>query len=209
MFEDFNFDNIMADMMEDAKEGVSVVEGSFYYSACAKIALGIEQLVPQLESLNNNLYLDTQEEDVLIAGGKEAGIPIEEAEAPIFKAQFNQAVEENARFSHVEEEYNYYVLDAIDEEEHTYRVECEEVGLQPSYYLGDIEPVTTEDEPEGFEWGKLVEVIYPGRDQEDIEDYRFRRSEYFGIKPFAGNRAYYQSEIGALSGVGAVKINRR
>lgn len=209
MFEDLTFDNIMEEMMEDAEEGVSIIEGSFYYAACSKLALEIERLVPRLESLNDNLYIDTQEEDILIANGKEAGIPIEEAEAAIFKAQFNCPVTENARFSHIDEEYNYYVLDAIDEATHIYRMECEEVGIKPSHYLGDIEPITTDDEPEGFEWGKLVEVLYQGRDQEDTEDYRFRRVEYFGTKAFAGNRAYYQQEIGALNGVGAVKINRK
>lgn len=209
MFEDLTFDNIMEEMMEDAEQGVSVIEGSFYWSACAKIAMEIERLAPRLETLNNNMKIDTMEEDVLIAGGKECGLPIEEAEAAVFLAQFNCAVAENARFSHIEQEYNYYVLEVVDEAEHIYKVECEEVGLQPSFYLGEIEPVSTDDEPEAFEWGRLIEVFYPGKDQESIEDYRFRRQEHFGIKAFAGNRKYYKQEIGALVGVGAVKINRR
>lgn len=209
MFEDLTFDNVMKEMLEGANESVSTVEGSFYWSACAKMALELETLAPRLESLANNLKVDTMEEDILIASGIECGVPIEEAEAAMFIAQFNCPVVENARFSHAEQEYNYYVVEVVDPKQHTYKLECEEVGIQPSYYLGDIEPITIDDEPGGYEWGKLIEVFYSGKDQEDIEDYRFRRMEYFSAKAFAGNRKYYEQEIGALNGVGAVKINRR
>lgn len=206
MFEDMTFDNIMADMLSDAEDGVSTAEGSFLYAACAKTAIELESLAPRLESLYSNLSINTQEEDILIAGGRECGVPIEEADAAVFKAQFNCPVPDDTRFSHLEQEYNYYVVETLDEEQHICRVECEEVGTEPGRFLGELEPL---EELEGFEWGKLIEVIDPGKDQEDIDAYRLRRVDYFGIKAFAGNRKYYRQEAGALRGVGAVKINRR
>lgn len=206
MFEDLTYDNIMDEMLDDAEEGVSTVEGSFYYSACSKLAIELESLAPRLESLNNNLSINTQEEDILIAGGIECGVPIEEADAAVFKAQFNCPVPDDTRFSHLEQEYNYYVVETLDYEQHICKVECEEVGTEPGRFLGDLEPL---EELEDFEWGKLIEVIDPGRDQEDMDAYRLRRIDYFGTKAFAGNRKYYWQEAGALRGVGAVKINRR
>lgn len=206
MFEDLTYDNIMDEMLEDAEDGVSTVEGSFYYAACAKMAMELERLAPRLESLNDNLSINTQEEDVLIAGGLECGVPIEEAEAAMFKARFNCPVPEDTRLSHLEQEYNYYVVDVLDPEQNVYKVECEEVGTEPGRFLGELEPL---EDLEEFEWGELIEVISPGKDQENIDAYRLRRLDYFGTKAFAGNRKYYEQEIRALRGVGAVKINRR
>lgn len=206
MYEDRTFETIMEEMMDDASDRLDKQEGSLLWSACAKNAVMLEEAYAALEYIWEQLLPDTQDREHLAGNGVEAGVPIRDATAGIFKAQFNIAVEPGERFSHMEQEWNYYVTEVIDEENHIYKVECEEVGAEPNSWLGELEPIELLD---GFESGILLEVIEPGEDEEDTEEYRQRRLEYFGIKPFAGNRAYYKQELKDIEGVGGVKIARR
>lgn len=206
MYEDRTFETIMEEMMDDASDRFDKQEGSLLWNACAKNAVMLEEAFTALEYIWEQLLPDTQDREHLAGNGMEAGVPIKDATAGIFKAQFNISVEPGERFSHMEEEWNYYVTEVIDEESHIYKLECEEVGAEPNSRLGELEPI---EFLEGFESGILLEVIEPGEDEEDTEEYRQRRLEYFGIKPFAGNRAYYKQELKDIEGVGGVKIARR
>ena len=65
------------------------------------------------------------------------------------------------------------------------------------------------DDIDGLEDAEITRLLVEGTDEEDEESYRMRLLESFDIKPFAGNKAYYEQEIGALDGVGGVKAKRR
>ncbi|MCQ4637664.1 baseplate J/gp47 family protein [Anaerovorax odorimutans] len=206
MYEDRTFEKIMEEMMNDTSDQFDKQEGSLLWNACAKNAVMLEAAYADIEYIWEQLLPDTQDREYLAGNGAEAGVLIRDATAGIFKAQFNIPVEAGERFSHSEEEWNYYVTEVMDDENHIYKMECEEVGSEPNNFLGELEPVEL---LEGFEKGVLLEVLEPGEDEEDTEEYRQRRLEFFGIKPFAGNRAYYEQELKDIEGVGGVKIDRR
>ncbi|MDD5987288.1 MAG: baseplate J/gp47 family protein [Eubacteriales bacterium] len=205
MYEEMTFENIMNQMLEEIPDGYSKDEGSLIYNAISLMAARLEEAYENLEEVNANMMVDTQDLEHLIASGAEAGVPIKEATCATFKAKFNIAVEIGDAFQHSTEEYTYIVTDILDETQHIYELECDDEGAAPNSSLGDIEPV---EYMPGFEEGSLIAVLTPGEDQEDEEVYRYRRMNYFASRPFAGNQAYYKQVMQELDGVGDVKAYR-
>lgn len=204
MYEEMTFEYILELMMEDMPDGLDTSEGSLIYHACSKCAAQLEEAYIQLGAIYENIYPDTADLDHLVLFGQEKGVYIEEATAAIFKGKFDVPVEIGSEFSG--DDYDYIVTELLDDATHTYKLECEETGTGPNSWTGEIIPL---DDIDGMETAQLIELIEPGKDEEDEESYRMRLLDSFEIKPFAGNKAYYTEEIEKIEGVGGVKVYRR
>lgn len=204
MYEEMTFEKIVDEMMEDMPNGMDTSEGSLIYNACAKQAARLEQAYIDLGAVADNQYPDTADLDHLIKFGQERGIYIQEATPAEFEGQFNVAVPIGTEFSG--DDYNYIVTELINDEEHKYRLECEDAGSESNGWTGDLMCL---DDVDGLEDAILTKLLVEGTDEEDEESYRMRLLDSFEIKPFAGNRKYYLQEIGNLDGVDGVKVYRR
>ena len=202
--EDMTFENIMDSMMEDMPDGLDTSEGSLIYHSCVKQAARLEEVYVELAALTDNQYADTADLDHLVKSGQERRTYIEEATAAEFEGVFNVPVPIGTEFSG--DDYNYIVTDVINEEEHKYRLECEDPGTAANGWLGDLMCL---DDIDGLEDAALTKLLIEGKDEEDEESYRMRIMDSFGIQAFGGNRAYYKERIGAIDGVGGVKPYRR
>ena len=202
--------NLMSELPEE--ERVSMDEGSLIYLALSKNALRLEEAYAELDALNDNLLVDTQDEEHLIETGAEAGLPIISGTPANVRAELNCEAEEGTEFSAVDSDYNYILTEFIEtiidgeNTRYAYVLEAMEDGGAPGNYRGDIEPV---DFLDGFDTGEIVSTIDPGTEQEDIEVYRQRRLNNFVTKECAGNAAYYVGETKKIPGVGGVKAVRR
>lgn len=203
MFEEMTYENIMADMMEDMPDGVDTSEGSLIFNACSKMAVRLEEAYAILSGIEKNMYADTADLEHLIRCGNDRGCYINQATYSEFRAQFNCVVPDGSRFNC--DEYNYTVFNVIDDESHIYRIGCDSPGAEPNHILGDLDPIEYID---GFEWGKILECITPGKDMEDTEAYRTRLLATYNYRGFAGNREYYTTRIKELSGVFGCKLER-
>lgn len=204
MYEDMTMDVIMEEMMEEMPDGLDTSEGSLIYHSCAKHGARLEEVYTELSALVDNQYSDTADLDHLVRFGQEKGVYIEEATPAQFEGVFNATVPIGTEFSG--DDYNYIVTDVINEEEHKYRLECEDAGTEPNGWTGDLMCLDDIDE---LEDAQLTKLLVPGTDEEDEESYRMRIEDSFGIKPFAGNKAYYKEEVEAIDGVGGEKTYRR
>lgn len=204
MYEDMTMDVIMEEMMEEMPDGLDTSEGSLIYHSCAKHGARLEEVYTELSALVDNQYSDTADLDHLVRFGQEKGVYIEEATPAQFEGVFNATVPIGTEFSG--DDYNYIVTDVINEEEHKYRLECEDAGTEPNGWTGDLMCLDDIDE---LEDAQLTKLLVPGTDEEDEESCRMRIEDSFGIKPFAGNKAYYKEEVEAIDGVGGEKTYRR
>lgn len=203
MFEDRTFENILAEMMEDAPDGISTAEGSLFYNACAKQAARLEEAYMIMDGIEQNMNVETADLEHLIYFGNDRGCEINSATYAEFEAQFNCPVPDGAEFNI--DEYNYTVFKCNNEESHIYTVGCDTPGAAPNILLGDLEPV---EFIEGFEWGKLLRCTKEGQDEEGEDSYRARLMNTFDYRGFAGNREYYMTRIKEISGITACKISR-
>lgn len=192
---------------------VDLSEGSFLYLASAKQAIRLEEAYNDLDDVNDNMLVDTQDLEHLIDSGFECGIYIKEGSPAVVRVDLNCQCEIGAEFSAVDSEYNYRAFklaEIIDNSDgsktYRYLMEAEDIGADPGNYRGDVEP---EDYLEGFETGRVISTSVPGTEQEEEEAYRNRRLSSYASRSCAGNREYYIEELGKIAGVGGVKIQRR
>lgn len=202
MYEDKTFENIMAEMLSCMPDDVNTREGSLIYNACAKQALQLEKAYLEMETVYDNMYVSTQDEDHLILNGADKGVPIKQAIAAVLKGEFNQEIEIGTRFNCGD--LNYVCIELISG--YDYKMECEETGIVGNNSFGELVAI---DFVEDYQGGVLTELLSPGTEQEDIEVYRQRLLRMNDAKYFGGNRADYNRFIGEIEGVGAVKTPRR
>ena len=196
------YEEIMAEMMAEMPDDVNTEEGSLIYNACVKQALQLEEAYLSMQIVEDNMYADTQDEEHLIQNGKDKGVDIKEATKAIVQGNFQQEIEIGTRLT--ANDMNYTVIELISD--FSYRLECEEEGIEGNIGSGELSPI---DFVDNYQGGSIVAVLVSGEDQEDIEEYRKKVLEIAQTKYFGGNRADYIRFIEALDGVGSCKVKRR
>lgn len=222
LYEDRTQENLLKEALEKLNdynesapevERVDGSEGSLAYFALSRQAGWLEDAYDELDNLNDNMLVDTQDLDHLIESGKECGVPIIEGTAAVVLGDINCECEVGTEFSAVDSDYDYIVtglqtsyMNEDDEMRYVYFMESEEEGVEQGNYRGAIEPI---DYLQNFEDGAITGTYTVGTEQEDEEVYRERRIESFQSKACAGNKAYYMQTVGVIEGVGGVKTKRR
>lgn len=221
LYEDKTFENLQSEMLNDTSTDVDQQEGSLIATAIGKQAVRLEEAYQDLDYVNDNMLVDTQDREHLIDSGVEAGLPIKEGSEAVVRAVINCQCEVGTEFTAMDSEYNYIVdeyigtkdVEVTDDDGETqtetwyeYNLEAMDVGIEPGQYTGDIEPV---DYLEDFEGGSIESLVKAGAEEEDTEVYRERRLSWFGAKSCAGNRAYYKEVLSDLGTIGGSKIPRR
>ena len=85
---------------------------------------------------------------------------------------------------------------------------CEEPGSMANQQTGELIPIDTKNDLNEMEEAVLTEILIPGEDDEDVEDFRERYFSSFQDESFGGNRADYIARVGEIDGVGGVKVYR-
>ena len=204
MYEDKTYDNIMNDMMNGFGADVRTDEGSLAFNACAKIAEKLEDAYLDLDEVRENLTPDTMDLEHLISYAPQVGIAYKYATPCIVRGVFTQEIPSGTQFSCGE--YTYTSGDLITDTTYNYYLTCDVEGTAPNTTTGELE---LEDYIDDYEGGEITEVLVPGTDDEDEEEFRQRILGTYGTKSFGGNKADYQNYIDALENVGACKPKRR
>lgn len=207
MFEDRTFENLQEEMREE-----STLEGVLIETAIAKQAVRLEEAYADLDAINENMLVDTQDRDHLIDSGAECGLPILDGTPASVRGLLNCECEAGTEFTAIDADVNFTVIQELDPITiddvlwYRYEMEADENGVEPGDYRGDIEPI---DEVDGFEEGYIDATITPGTEDEETEDYRERRLNAFQSQACAGNREYYHDTIENNFSVMGVKSARR
>ncbi len=203
MFEAFTFDNIMQRMLDNVRDDVDKREGSIIYDALAPAALELELMYISLDWFIAQTFADTAERDYLILRARERGLEPYDATCAVLKGVFTPATANvtGQRFSLGE--LNFVVGDPIEGESGAYQMVCETAGSDGNKILGTMIPI---DYIDGLESATATEVLIPGDDEEETEDFRARYFDSFGTKAFGGNIQDYIEKISAIDGVGGVRV---
>lgn len=202
LFEDETLNNIMIDLKDSIESDISIEEGSLIDHSFRGAAAEFERAYMGLGLIEKNGYAKTADREHLILRAKERGIEPLPASNAIWKAEFNLDIEINTRFS--AGEFTYCCIEKIEAK--TYRLRCEQSGKKGNRKQGELIPINY---IEGFELGKLTELLIPARDEEETETFRAR---YFSmlkeVHGFGGNKTQYKQMLHELEGVGACKVYR-
>lgn len=199
MYEDLTYENILDRMMYRVPDKYDKREGSLIYNALAPAAVELLQMYINLDRLYTEAFAVTASRDYLVMRAAERGLSIEPETFAIRKGEFDIPVPIGSRF-------NLNALNYVVAEEITtgiYKLQCETAGRVGNLESGYLIPIETID---GLKSAMLTDVLVPGEDEEDTEDYRQRYLNSFDSQAFGGNIADYKEKVSAIGGVGSVKV---
>lgn len=204
MFEDKTYEALLQAKLDEVDAKYDKREGSIIYDALAPNSAEDELIYIALEWMYAQQHGETASRENLIKIAYDTrGIVPLEATYAVLKGIFNVAVDSGTRFSL--DDLNYVVTELLDDETHTYKLQCETVGTEGNKYLGTLTAITY---VAGLTSAELTEVIVYARDEEDTEVFRQRWRDAFDAKSFGGNKADYKEKIKEIEGVGGVKVER-
>lgn len=195
------YEDLIAQKLAGIDDSLDKREGGIIFNATAANSAEIAQMLVTIKNNNDLVFADTAPREYLIRRGAERGLVPYPATKAKLKGVFNMDVPLGSRFSL--DELNYIVTEKIVTNE--FVLECETAGNVGNLYLGTLIPIEYID---GLTSAELTEVLIPGEDEEDTEAFRVRYFNSFESVAFGGNRADYKSKVGALDGVGGVRVYR-
>lgn len=209
MYEAQDFEEIVTRMLSNVDDKFDKREGSIIYDAVAPIAMELAFFFTCLDMVMNEVFADTASYYYLIKRAAERGLlPKEETQA-ILKMEVtpaNAAITAGDRFNL--NDLNYTVVKAVEDETGAYQVECETAGTIGNQQLGLLLPLETANELNDLETAELTEILIPGEDEEDVEDFRERYFSSFNNEAFGGNQTDYINKVNDIDGVGGCKVIR-
>lgn len=204
MFEHKTYESLLREKLDRVAAGYDKREGAVIYDALAPNSAETAQVYLYLDWILDQIFGDTADREYLIriAQGTR-GIAPKEATCTVLEGKFNTAVPIGSRFNIGLQ--NYVVTELLSDQEHTYKLVCEQAGSVGNRLLGAMIPVEYID---GLTTAELTRVLIPGEDEESTEAFRTRWRASFQSKAFGGNQADYREKIKAIAGVGGCKVHR-
>lgn len=207
MYESNTYENILARELARVATDVDKREASIIYDTNAAGAVEFQNMYIDLDVILQETFADTASREFLIKRASERGLSPYDATYAVLKGKFNIAVDIGSRFSLDQENFNYEVTKAIetpDEEGfYTYEVTCETIGVEGNRHFGKLIPI---EYIRGLETAELTELLIPGEDEEDTEEFRQRYFDSLDPQAFGGNIADYKQKTKAIQGVKQVKV---
>lgn len=201
MFEEYTYDKLMSDVLENAPEGIDTRQGSIFYDAVSGAMLKVARLYADLETMADLIYIDTTTGEYLDRKASEHSITRLAATSCCYFVTFDGVTPEvGERF------YTngiYFVLQKTADDE--YYLKAEEAGTAAnSVYSGTAAvPVNNIQGLNAATFGELMER---GTDEETDEDLRERLRNKISGPAENGNRQHYRSWCEEVDGVGRARI---
>ena len=203
-----NYDYWLNLMLYNVPNDIDKREGSIIYDAVAHAAMVSAQQSLSLANIIRETYIKTAQGEFLDYRAVEHGTSRYEATNAEVKAKFNDDdgnpvnVEVGDRFANIAESPIFYtVIKANDDG--TAEMQAEESGTSANSYIGQVLPVTPND---NLAWAEITEVTIPARDEENDEHLRARLLNTNSWVAYGGNVADYLDMTSKISDVGATQV---
>ena len=203
MYEHITYETLLARMLSRVSNKLDKRVGSVIWNTHSPTAIELQILYIELDVILRDIFGDTAPREFLILRCKERGISPYPATISVLKGVFSPEGIEVAGKRFNIGETNYLVTKRIADGE--YEVECETPGEAGNQSLGTMVPI---EYISGLQRAELTEVLIPGEDEEETEALRKRYFASFDEQSFGGNQADYLEKVGAIPGVGQVKVKR-
>ena len=203
MYESATYDVILQRMLDRVSDKLDKRPGAVIWDTHSPTAIEFQVLYIELDQIYKETFGDTASREYLIKRAKERGLSPYAASCAVLRGEFTPSTIDvlGKRFNR--DKLNFVVTAKISDG--VYQVTCETAGEVGNQYLGSLIPI---DYVDGLETATLTEVLIPGEDEEDTEEFRTRYYNSFNDLAFGGNLTDYKNKVKALSGVGDVKVTR-
>lgn len=203
-----NYDYWLNLMLDNVPNDIDKREGSIIYDAVAPAAMVSAQQSLSLANIIRETYIKTAQGEFLDYRAVEHGTSRYEATNAEVKAKFNDDdgnpinVEVGDRFASIAESPIFYTVIKANNDG-TAEMQAEEAGTSANSYIGQVLPVTPND---NLAWAEITEIIAPARDAETDDHLRERILKSDAWLAYGGNIADYLDMIHKISEVGAAQV---
>lgn len=203
-----NFDYWLNLMLDNVSNDIDKREGSIIYDALAPAAMVSAQQSLSLANILRETYIKTAQGEFLDYRAVEHGTNRYTATNAEVKARFNDDdgnpvnVEVGDRFASIAESPIFYTV-VKPNNDGTAEMQAEEAGTNANSYIGQVLPVTPND---NLAWAEITEVTIPARDEENDEHLRARLLNSNSWVAYGGNVADYLDMTSKISDVGATQV---
>lgn len=203
-----NFDYWLNLMLDNVSNDIDKREGSIIYDALAPAAMVSAQQSLSLANILRETYIKTAQGEFLDYRAVEHGTSRYAATNAEVKARFNDDdgnpvnVEVGDRFASIAESPIFYTV-VKPNNDGTAEMQAEEAGTSANSYIGQVLPVTPND---NLAWAEITEIIAPARDAETDDHLRERILKSDAWLAYGGNIADYLDMTSKISDVGATQV---
>ncbi|MCT3602071.1 hypothetical protein EFS28_09255 [Lactobacillus acidophilus] len=203
-----NFDYWLNLMLDNVPDDIDKREGSMIYDAVAPAAMVSAQQSLSLAEILRQTYIKTAQGEFLDYRAVEHGTSRYAATNTEVKARFNDDdgnpinVEVGDRFASIAESPIFYTVIKANNDG-TAEMQAEESGTSANSYLGQVLPVTPND---NLAWAEIVEITIPARDEENDDHLRARLLNTNSWVAYGGNVADYLDMTSKIHDVGATQV---
>lgn len=202
MFEDRTYENIMAECLAAAPEGIDLRQGGIFYDAVASAAFKIAQFYADISTAFDLVFLATAVDEYLDRKGAEYGV----FRLPAVPATYKYIWEGSAQplvGSRFFADDMFFELKQSDDV--GLYLEAETAGAKSGTILSGTPAVPVES-ISGLTVSTFGDLIIPGSDAESDDDYRERIQEKIAGPAENGNRQHYKTWCESIPGVGRARI---
>ena len=209
MFENRTYDYELEKMKDNVSDAYDKREGSIIHDALAPTALSLEEFYSFLDMVLTECFADTASYTYLIKRAAERGmLPYEETQAVVKMVAIPSSVQ-----IEIGDKFNLgdlnYTVTRLGDTAGEYQLTCDTPGTAANQQIGAVIPIETANDMNDLESAEITEILIPGEDDEDVEDFRARYFGSFDSEAFGGNVADYIDKVSRSDGVGGVKVFRR
>lgn len=203
-----NYDYWLNLMLDKVPDDIDKREGSIIYDALAPAAMVSAQQSLSLTNIIRETYIKTAQGEFLDYRAVEHGTSRYTATNTEVKAKFNDDdgkpvnVEVGDRFASIAESPIFYTV-IKSNGDGTAEMQAEEAGTSANSYLGQVLPVTPND---NLAWAEITEITIPARDEENDEHLRARLLNTNSWVAYGGNVADYLNMTSKINDVGATQV---
>lgn len=208
-FEQRNYDYWLDQIMSKIPENIDKREGSIIFDAVAPAAMVIAQQSLTMAMIVRETYVKTATGEFLDYRAVEHGTNRYPATNTEVVAKFLNMdgkpinnVRVGDRFSSIGEIPIFYTVTKINDDL-TGQLKAEEAGSKSNSYIGQILPVTPNDQ---LGWAEIIEITAPARDVETDEHLRNRILSKYNWIAYGGNVADYLKMLSKIDEVGAGQV---
>ena len=209
MFEEKTYEQILTEMKARVSDDYDKREGAIIHDTLAPTALTIEDAFSWLGVFMDEMFADTASYYFLIKRAFERGLlPHEETQAVVKMVATPSTAPISLGDKFNLGDFNYTVTSLTDTAGE-YQMTCDQYGSAPNQQLGSLIPIETTNDMNDLEDASITEILIPGEDDEDEEAFRERYVGSLNSEAYGGNVTDYVEKVGAIDGVGGVKVKRR
>lgn len=203
-----NYDYWLNLMLDNIPNDIDKREGSIIYDAVAPAAMVSAQQSLSLANILRETYIKTAQGEFLDYRAVEHGTSRYAATNTEVKAKFNDDdgnpinVNIGDRFASIAESPIFYTVIKTNDDG-TAELQAEEAGTIANSYLGQVLPVTPND---NLAWAEIIEITIPARDEENDDHLRARLLNSNSWVAYGGNVADYLDMTSKIHDVGATQV---